>query len=775
MYKVSVSGTTNLNGISQWNAGDFAFFDGATWDKIDGLASEVISVAGRTGNVVLSASDITNLGTAATQNVGAFAQTSNNLSDLSSTSTALTNLLPSQTGNSGKVLTTSGSGVSWATPSSGSTSKPGALTINVLSDSQGAQSIYQPGNLDISNVQTWLPSTAYIVNEVVKYNGYLFYSSVAATSGTTPPTPAAPSDGTITWSVMAPVSNKFGNSILSWMEFWSDGRMVWNMDDGYKGTNIGLVKVIVVNGGSGYTNPTITPINGVKATVQQSGGVITGVTIQSPGRATGYFTLTISDPTGSGAVISTVGGPSGTFGVSGCTSDDMVARLPDVLASNVDVMLVLFPTNDLTANYTFSKITGNLKTILDTLAPAKKGVVIETGTPRTLLNQAQVQVLNRCNRWIRQYCQGRRDAGFNNYGYTNVVLSDPTGYLTDATPSNTNLNWPIGGQSQSGNAVTIDGLHPNERGGCIRGYCATQSGGVFFPPAPAYPARSYSASDCYDPVQNPGGNRLEAMPWTAGTAIVVGQSRANNNNVYFCTTAGTTASSGGPSGTGTSITDGSVVWTYAFPQFMSVLGSGTAGTIANPGGSTSITISGQLFTGAYLSRATGGTNTAGTITAAIESPWSNGQMGQRQSLAFSLGGGSATESFQLRLGYLNYNQLGILASDLGVTPFTIDMEVEITGAANLTTCYPYVSGPNGATMLAGPSSNGTGNHLPSSTGEPIALPPKMLIKSPPLILPLNTTIIGLYANIGFDASGAAGSATGTIKINKFGFQQAGIA
>ena len=57
-YKVSTAGTTTVDGISDWNIGDLLIFDGITWDKIDGLTHEVVSVAGRTGNVVLVAADI---------------------------------------------------------------------------------------------------------------------------------------------------------------------------------------------------------------------------------------------------------------------------------------------------------------------------------------------------------------------------------------------------------------------------------------------------------------------------------------------------------------------------------------------------------------------------------------------------------------------------------------------------------------------------------------------------------------------------------------------
>jgi hypothetical protein len=59
MYKVSVPGTTLVDGNSSWNLGDLIVFDGTTWDKIDGISSEVISVFGRTGAVTLLPSDLT--------------------------------------------------------------------------------------------------------------------------------------------------------------------------------------------------------------------------------------------------------------------------------------------------------------------------------------------------------------------------------------------------------------------------------------------------------------------------------------------------------------------------------------------------------------------------------------------------------------------------------------------------------------------------------------------------------------------------------------------
>lgn len=69
-YVVSVAGSTNLNGITDWVAGDWAIFNGTSWQKIDNTDA-VSSVNGQTGVVVLSAGDVG----AATSAQGALADT----------------------------------------------------------------------------------------------------------------------------------------------------------------------------------------------------------------------------------------------------------------------------------------------------------------------------------------------------------------------------------------------------------------------------------------------------------------------------------------------------------------------------------------------------------------------------------------------------------------------------------------------------------------------------------------------------------------------------
>jgi hypothetical protein len=73
-YVVSVAGTTNLNGITDWQVGDWAVYNGTAWQKIDNTDA-VTSVNGYTGTVVLTNTDISGFGTMSTQNANSVAIT----------------------------------------------------------------------------------------------------------------------------------------------------------------------------------------------------------------------------------------------------------------------------------------------------------------------------------------------------------------------------------------------------------------------------------------------------------------------------------------------------------------------------------------------------------------------------------------------------------------------------------------------------------------------------------------------------------------------------
>ena len=56
-YVVSFAGSTNLDGITDWQVGDWAIFNGTVWQKID-QTNTVSSVNGQVGAVVLGVANI---------------------------------------------------------------------------------------------------------------------------------------------------------------------------------------------------------------------------------------------------------------------------------------------------------------------------------------------------------------------------------------------------------------------------------------------------------------------------------------------------------------------------------------------------------------------------------------------------------------------------------------------------------------------------------------------------------------------------------------------
>ena len=472
--------------------------------------------------------------------------------------------------------------------------------VTGLGDSISAQSTFQPYPMPAAwSVANWQTNTAYVVGNVVKNGGFYYICKTSGTSaGSGGPTGNALSgitDNTAVWGWVQAIANKILYTYLTMLEVWSQGQLTWDMNKGRSGINLGVGGVYVVNGGVNYSpSDTVTWSGGATGTLQVSDGVITGVTITSPGNMSSGYTPTITTSTGSGAVLSGYEGGTGTFGTSGCVSADCVAALNDVIASGNNIVVVLVGTNDVSQNVGYAAITANLRTIYETLSGANIRVIAVPILPRaTTWTSAQNFVARRVNRWIRNYVAQQAYANPNNV--SSIVLADPSQYWTDGTyTSSSAFELDVGGTTSTGaKAVTQDGLHPNNRGSTALAYCMWQAAQQWFRSAAPSPSRSYSIWDGYGQVINPGGNRLEAAQWTASTAYAFGDLCSNGGNDYYVQTAGTSASSGGPSGTGTSITDGSAKWNYTVAAGRSVL-MGTGGTLNSSG---SVTSSGTLPTG----------------------------------------------------------------------------------------------------------------------------------------------------------------------------------
>ena len=274
-YIVSVAGTTNLNGITDWQPNDWAIFNGSVWEKIDNT-DLVTSVNSYTGAVVLTNTDV---GAPTYAGVGA------------------TGTWPiSVTGNSATVTNgvyTSGSysNPTWITGLAGSkvTAIPNSSltnsTISGISLGSNLANLTAGTNVTFSSGSTYNGSTAITINAsstmvypsagIPNSTGSAWGTSYSTTgSGTvlalaTSPTFVTPVLGT-------PTSGNFSTGTFTWPTF--------NQNTTGTASNV-TGTVSVTNGGTGLTSLTAGYIpygNGTSAYSSSSGFTFVSNVLTTP-------------------------------------------------------------------------------------------------------------------------------------------------------------------------------------------------------------------------------------------------------------------------------------------------------------------------------------------------------------------------------------------------------------------------------------------------------------------------------------------------------------
>jgi hypothetical protein len=81
-YVVATAGSTNLNGITDWQIGDWLLFNGSVWQKID-QSNLVTSVNGQTGAVSLTYTDVNAIGSITSTDGSVTVSTTSGVADLS--------------------------------------------------------------------------------------------------------------------------------------------------------------------------------------------------------------------------------------------------------------------------------------------------------------------------------------------------------------------------------------------------------------------------------------------------------------------------------------------------------------------------------------------------------------------------------------------------------------------------------------------------------------------------------------------------------------------
>jgi hypothetical protein len=106
--------------------------------------------------------------------------------------------------------------------------------------------------------------------------------------------------------------------------------------------------------------------------------------------------------------------------------------------------------------------------------------------------------------------------------------------------------------------------------------------------------------------------QFSAAPWVASHVYAQGAGVVNGANVYTCTTAGTSAASGGPTGTGTGIVDGTARWAFVVAGGARVMYGGMAN------------VAGLISSGDQMTRADGLSGDACVISDATHITRMNG-------------------------------------------------------------------------------------------------------------------------------------------------------
>lgn len=190
-YVVTVAGTTNLDGITDWQIGDWAIFNGATWQKID-QTNTVSSVNGYTGAVSLTYTDVGAPSTSGTNATGTWGIS---ISGNAATATTATNVAGGATGSvpynsasgtttflalgsTGAVLTAGASAPEYTAQSALSVGS--ATTATNVAGGGANQIVYNTGSGATSFITAPVTTGHYL-----KWNGAAFTWDVAGTGTVT--------------------------------------------------------------------------------------------------------------------------------------------------------------------------------------------------------------------------------------------------------------------------------------------------------------------------------------------------------------------------------------------------------------------------------------------------------------------------------------------------------------------------------------------------------------------------------------------------------------
>ena len=351
-YVVSVAGTTNLNGVSDWNVGDWAIFSGGVWEKVPGsntesftnLTTTNLAVTGLTGymyanNTSGNVTASTTIPTTALSGTITNAQLANSTISGVSLGSNL-NALTIGTGLSGTsyngsgAVTVSITNTAVSAGSYGSASAVGTFTVNA----QGQLTAASSTTISIAPSQI----NATIPNSGLTYSSITINGNSVSLGGSTTITADIPNSLTFNNSgTGASSGTSFNGATATTVSYNTIGASplagstslttlgtiatgTWNgttIGIGYGGTGLSSTPTngqLLIGNGSGYSLSTITAGTGISVT-NSSGGIT--IAVNGTGEVTSFQTslsgLTPSTATGGAVTLAgTLGVASGGTGIT---------------------------------------------------------------------------------------------------------------------------------------------------------------------------------------------------------------------------------------------------------------------------------------------------------------------------------------------------------------------------------------------------------------------------------------------------------------------------
>jgi hypothetical protein len=337
-YVVSVAGSTNLDGITDWNVGDMAVYSGTAWQQIDNTDA-VTSVNGYTGTVVLNATDVGALATITSSDGSIDVSTVGTAVDLTvsinSPASTLIGQVRNETGATltrGTVVYISGAAgnkalVSKALATSDATSAQtyGVITADISNNQNGYATIAGSlGNLNTSaytdgtqlylsstTAGTWTSTKQYAPNHLV-YVGVVTRSHVNQGTIEVKIQNGYEMDELHNVSAQTP-SN--GNVLI-----WNNSTQLWESAGITAGTGIS-----VTNGAGSITvaNTGVTSVSGTAPVVSSGGATPTISMAAASASANGYLTSTdwstFNSKQPAGTYVTSVGATSPITSTGGTT------------------------------------------------------------------------------------------------------------------------------------------------------------------------------------------------------------------------------------------------------------------------------------------------------------------------------------------------------------------------------------------------------------------------------------------------------------------------